>query len=190
MKRTRVMVVTNLGIDQMWETIERSITFKFFMITLQCGLFTMTIFLDIIFKCIDNFLKIMEAIVVHDSYFVQKRDATGLLGFSSIHKCIVAIRMLAYDVVANYIDEYCRLSKSIAFECLKFFVKVIRTCFESNYFKQPTLAKSQEMNENQRRKKISKHVCFNSLYAMVLEKLPSGMARLVSRQRQDKKDHL
>jgi hypothetical protein len=35
--------------------IERSITFKFFMIILQCGLFTMTNFLDVIFKCIDNF---------------------------------------------------------------------------------------------------------------------------------------
>jgi hypothetical protein len=49
--------------------------------------------------------------------------------------------MLAYDVVASYIDEYCRLNESIALECLKIFVKVIQTCFESNYLKQPTLAK-------------------------------------------------
>jgi hypothetical protein len=90
------------------------------------------------------FFKIMEIIVVHDSYFIQKRDVTRLLGLSSIQKCIVAIRMLSYDVVANYIDEYCRLNESTTFECLKRFVKVIRTCFESNYLKQPTLAKTKK----------------------------------------------
>ncbi len=61
---------------------------------------------------------------MHNSYFVQKKDATRPLGFSSIQKCIVAIRMLTYDVVANYIDKYCRLNESIALECLKRFVKV------------------------------------------------------------------
>ncbi len=83
----------------------------------------------------------MQAIVVHDSYFVQKRDAIRLLGFSRIQKCTFAIRMLANDVATNYIDKYCRLSESIALECLKIFVKVIRTCFESNYLRQPTLTK-------------------------------------------------
>jgi hypothetical protein len=83
----------------------------------------------------------MEAIVMHDFYFVQKRDATRLLGFLSIQNCIVTIKMLSYNVVANYIDKYCKLNKSTTLECLKRFVKVIRTCFESNYFRQPTLAK-------------------------------------------------
>ncbi len=103
----------------------------------------------------------MEAIVVHDFYFVQKRDATRLLGFSSIQKCIVVIKMLAYDVVANYIDEYCRLSESIALECLKRFVKVIRTCFESNYLKQPTLAKVKKQM------KINKERGFPSMFASI-----------------------
>jgi hypothetical protein len=67
----------------------------------------------------------MEAIVVHDFYFVQKRDVIWCLGLSSNHKCIAAIRMLAYDVVANNIENYCRLNEFIAFECLKRFVKAI-----------------------------------------------------------------
>ncbi len=67
----------------------------------------------------------MEAIVVHDFYFVQKRDAIGLLSLSSIQKCIFAIKMLAYGVAADYTNEYCRLNDSIALECLKRFVKVI-----------------------------------------------------------------
>jgi hypothetical protein len=66
---------------------------------------------------------------MHDFYFVQKRDAIWFLGLSSNHKCVVAIRMLTYHVVANYTDNYCRLNESIALECLKRFVKAIRTCF-------------------------------------------------------------
>ncbi len=85
------------------------------------------------------FLNIMEAIVVHDSYFVHKRDATRLLSLSSIQKCTIAIKMLAYGMAVDYIDEYCKLNQSTAFECLKIFVKVIRACFESNYLKQQTL---------------------------------------------------
>jgi hypothetical protein len=48
--------------------------------------------------------------------------------------------MLAYGVAVDYIDEYCRLNESTAFECLKRIVKAIHTCFESNYLKQRTLA--------------------------------------------------
>jgi hypothetical protein len=94
----------------------------------------------------------MEAIVVHNFYFVQKRDAIGFLGLSSNHKCIATIKMLAYGVVANYTDNYCKLNESIALECLKRFVKVIRTCFESNYFKQPTLTNvKKQMKINEKR---------------------------------------
>jgi hypothetical protein len=67
----------------------------------------------------------MEAIVVHDFYFVHKRDAIGLLRLSSIQKCIFAIKMLAYSVAIDYIDEYCRLNDSTTLECLKRFVKAI-----------------------------------------------------------------
>jgi aminoglycoside/choline kinase family phosphotransferase len=95
----------------------------------------------------------MEAIVVHDFYFVQKRNAIGLLGLSSIHKCTSTIKMLAYDVAIDYTDKYCRLNESIALECLKRFVKTNRTCFESNYLKQPTLVDvKKQMKINKKRR--------------------------------------
>jgi hypothetical protein len=81
----------------------------------------------------------MEIIVVHDFYFVQKKDATECLGLSSIQKCIVAIRMLPNGVAIDYTHKYCRLNGSTALECLKRFVKVFLTCFESNYLRQPIL---------------------------------------------------
>jgi hypothetical protein len=52
MKHTKVVVVTNLGINQMWKEIEKSVMFEFFMITLQCDLFTMKKISNSVFKCI------------------------------------------------------------------------------------------------------------------------------------------
>ncbi len=111
--------------------------------------------------CRNLFLKIMEAIVVHDFYFVQKRNVTRLLGLSSIHKCTSTIKMLAYDVAADYINKYCRLNESIALECLKRFVKTIRTCFESNYLKQPTLV------DVKKQTKINKKRRFLDMFASI-----------------------
>jgi hypothetical protein len=54
MERTKVVVATNLGANQMWKEVKRSIMFEFFVITFQCGLFTMTNFSDVIFECVGN----------------------------------------------------------------------------------------------------------------------------------------
>jgi hypothetical protein len=53
MERTEVVVATNLGANQMWKEVKRSIMFEFFVITFQCNLFTMTNVLDIIFECVE-----------------------------------------------------------------------------------------------------------------------------------------
>ncbi len=51
----------------------------------------------------------MHDIVANDPYFQQKCDACGIFGLSSIHKCIVALKMLAYGVTTNACGVYCRL---------------------------------------------------------------------------------
>ncbi|XP_010693615.2 uncharacterized protein LOC104906544 [Beta vulgaris subsp. vulgaris] len=58
------------------------------------------------------FLRIMESVVASDVWFTQKRDATGQLGLSPLQKCTAAIRMLAYRVAADSLDEYVRISES------------------------------------------------------------------------------
>lgn len=40
------------------------------------------------------------------TYFHQKRDATGLLGFNVFQKCTSAIRQLAYSTTPDALDEY------------------------------------------------------------------------------------
>jgi hypothetical protein len=84
------------------------------------------------------FLRIMHEVCAYDSYFVQKRNAAGVLGLSSVQKCTAALRMLAYGTSGDAMDEYCRLSEPIAMEAMTRFVVAIRACFEGRYLRQPT----------------------------------------------------
>jgi hypothetical protein len=47
------------------------------------------------------FLYIVSEIGKHNDYFIQKRDATMVLGLSPIQKATVAIRQLAYGTLAD-----------------------------------------------------------------------------------------
>ena len=67
------------------------------------------------------FLRVMARVCARDDWFVQKLDACGSLGLSSIQKCTAALRMLAYGVSADATDEYCRIGESTAMESMKRF---------------------------------------------------------------------
>ncbi len=54
MKHKIVVVATNMGIDQLWKEVERSIMFKFFVITLQCDFFIMKKKSDVNFVGVKN----------------------------------------------------------------------------------------------------------------------------------------
>ena len=64
------------------------------------------------------FLIILERICVRDPYFVQKRDACGLVGLSSHQKMTAALWMLSLGVCVDTMDDYCRTSESTAMECI------------------------------------------------------------------------
>ena len=84
------------------------------------------------------FLKVVKAICAYDSYFVQKVDATGTLGLSSIQKYVVVIRMIEYSVRSDATNEYTREAKNTAMESIKRFVTVIRVVYDKQYLRQPT----------------------------------------------------
>jgi hypothetical protein len=42
------------------------------------------------------FIRVLNDVEQHDEYFVQKRNATGKLGLSSLQKVTAAFRMLTY----------------------------------------------------------------------------------------------
>ena len=88
----------------------------------------------------DLFLRIMNAVEAHDYYFVQKRDATGVLGLSCFQKVTAALRMLTYGVPADATDEYVRIGESTALESLRRFVAAVVEIFEAEYLRHPNEA--------------------------------------------------
>ncbi|XP_075640517.1 uncharacterized protein LOC142612290 [Castanea sativa] len=72
-----------------------------------------------------------------DEYFVRKRNATGVLGLSSLQKMTAALRMLAYGVAADFTNEYVRIGESTAIESLKKFVEAIVDIYSTEYLRSP-----------------------------------------------------
>jgi hypothetical protein len=65
------------------------------------------------------FLAIIEKVCTYDSYFVQKSIGLGVVGPFSRQKLITVLCMLALGVCADAMDEYCRISETIALNCMK-----------------------------------------------------------------------
>ncbi|XP_020272698.1 uncharacterized protein LOC109847874 [Asparagus officinalis] len=84
------------------------------------------------------FLRIHDAVVEHDKYFVQKRNGVGQLGLSSLQKITAAMRMLAYGASADAVDDYVRIGKSTSLESVKRFVRSIINIFGEEYLRSPT----------------------------------------------------
>ncbi|KAF8400429.1 hypothetical protein HHK36_013727 [Tetracentron sinense] len=83
------------------------------------------------------FLHIQHTVEAYDPYFVQKIDAIGMLGLSSLQKITTAMRMLAYGVAADYVNEYVRIGESTAIESLKKFVQAVVAIFSDEYLRPP-----------------------------------------------------
>jgi hypothetical protein len=63
----------------------------------------------------------MHGVTCYDDYFNLKVGATSKLGFTSCQKCTAAIRMLAYGVAGDLLDEYIRMSESGCHEAMYMF---------------------------------------------------------------------
>ncbi|KAL0013093.1 hypothetical protein SO802_000162 [Lithocarpus litseifolius] len=83
------------------------------------------------------FLHIQSKVEPHDSYCVQKRNSANKLGLSSLQKITVALRMLAYGVSGDLIDEYVRIGENTALESLKKFVTMAIDVFFKEYLRKP-----------------------------------------------------
>ncbi|XP_023901087.1 uncharacterized protein LOC112012950 [Quercus suber] len=83
------------------------------------------------------FLRIQSAVETYEPYFIQKRDNAQRLGLSSLQKITAALRMLAYGVAADFMDEYVRIGESTAIESMKKFVKAVVDIFSKEYLRSP-----------------------------------------------------
>ena len=84
------------------------------------------------------FLRIVEAVQLHDGYFVQRRDALGRIGLSAIQKITAAMRMLAYGVSTDATDEYVKIGESTTIKSLKRFCRAVIEVFGERYLRSPT----------------------------------------------------
>ncbi|CAL9000378.1 unnamed protein product [Prunus brigantina] len=84
------------------------------------------------------FNKVMHDICNYDAYFVQKCDATGVLGLLPEQKLTVVIRMLAYGSSADQVDEIARMGKSTTLEALVRFCDAVETLYTRDYLRRPT----------------------------------------------------
>ena len=83
------------------------------------------------------FLRIQSKVEAHDSYFVQKRNSANNLGLSSLQKITTALRMLAYGVSGDLIDEYVRIGETTALESLIKYVTAVIDVFSEEYLRKP-----------------------------------------------------
>ncbi|XP_021744228.1 uncharacterized protein LOC110710265 [Chenopodium quinoa] len=84
------------------------------------------------------FCRIMNKVVEGDQFFQQRRNAAGKLGLSPLQKCTAAIRMLAYSVAPDVVDEYLRIGQTTSKNALQHFCQGVITHFESDYLRKPT----------------------------------------------------
>ncbi|XXQ33541.1 DDE Tnp4 domain-containing protein [Plasmodiophora brassicae] len=71
------------------------------------------------------FDEIHERVTQFDEYFLQKKDALGVPGFTSLQKVVCAVRMLTSGDSAHELDDKFRLAESTAIENLHRFCNAI-----------------------------------------------------------------
>ncbi|XP_028094128.1 uncharacterized protein LOC114294200 [Camellia sinensis] len=84
------------------------------------------------------YLRILNAIQIHNSYFVKKQDAAYVLGLSPLQKMTAAMRILSYGVAADAVDDYIRIGESTAIQSLQQFCNSVIEIFGEEYLRSPT----------------------------------------------------
>ena len=67
----------------------------------------------------------------------KKRDNAQKLSLSSLQKITATLRMLAYGVTGDFMDEYVWIGESTAIKSLKKFVKTMVDIFFNEYLRSP-----------------------------------------------------
>ncbi|XP_030946014.1 uncharacterized protein LOC115970534 [Quercus lobata] len=83
------------------------------------------------------FLRIIFKVEAHEPYFIQKRNAAKKLSLSPLQKMTTALRILAYGIVADSMDEYVRIAKSTAITSMKKFVAAMIVILSEEYLRSP-----------------------------------------------------
>ncbi|XP_074346414.1 uncharacterized protein LOC141685196 [Apium graveolens] len=83
------------------------------------------------------FLRVLREVESFEPYFVQRIDNARRLGLSSMQKVTATLRMLAYRVTGDFMDEYIRIGETTAMESLKKFTETVVSVFSNEYLRSP-----------------------------------------------------
>jgi hypothetical protein len=87
------------------------------------------------------FLRIMNKL--SEIFLYLRHDATGHIGLTLLQKCTAALYQLVYGMTADTIDEYLKLGKTTALECLEYYCAGIIECFGAKFSHRPTAVDTQ-----------------------------------------------
>ncbi|XP_020191529.1 uncharacterized protein [Aegilops tauschii subsp. strangulata] len=91
------------------------------------------------------FNRIRKGAVGYEPYFEFNEDALGKLGFSSYQKCTPAIRMLAYGIPGDLVDEYVHMSESTCILSMYNFCKDVVAAFGPEYLREPNAVDTESL---------------------------------------------
>jgi hypothetical protein len=77
------------------------------------------------------FKHIATEVTKYDRFFEQRRNAAGELGHSTYQKVTAALRMLAYGIPTDLVDDHLAMGESTSILCVKRFVVAIVNVFGS-----------------------------------------------------------
>ncbi|XP_021732696.1 uncharacterized protein LOC110699510 [Chenopodium quinoa] len=83
------------------------------------------------------FLRIVHTLEERHQFFQQWQDTTGRFGASALQKCTAALRLLAYGTATDSVDDYLRISASLARDSLQHFVEGVVSYFSDDYLRRP-----------------------------------------------------
>ncbi|XP_047959808.1 uncharacterized protein LOC125205052 [Salvia hispanica] len=86
----------------------------------------------------DLFLRFVHTLEGRDEYFQFWEEGIGRPRFTSLQKCTVAIRQLAYGTTTDIFDKYLHVGDTTGRECLKKFCKLVVEAFGDTYLRRPT----------------------------------------------------
>ena len=85
----------------------------------------------------DFFVRIVKACEENCKFFTRRRNAVGLLAFSSYKEISAAVRGIAYGIPAYYTNEYLRIGEDTTLKYVCIFYKVIIRLFGKEYLRVP-----------------------------------------------------
>ena len=129
----------------------------------------------------DLFRRIAEKLASHDRFFQQRRNDVGELGHSTFLKVTAALRMLAYGIPADLVDDHLAMGESQAIMCVKRFAVGIVQVFSEEYLTSPTAEDAARLLVMNKARGFSWHDWLNRLHALELEELSKGMAWAIPR---------